>query len=350
MNKTIIALAIAAALPVAAQADMTLSGSVNSQYRNTGVSDTDARLSAAVSEVLANGMTATAAFVILADTDDDTENQGTVSLAGDFGTLHAGEIDADGAFQAGDVAGIVSDTTYSTSSTASKAQGISYSGAIAGLTVAAQVNATTNAAKVAGALKSTQMSATYDLSGLTVGYSYASADADNRASAGAGHDGVKEAQSVFGVSYSFGDLVVSAGKQNLKSAASTSPDAVISATYTMAIDALSVVAQMDNYHSATDSNDYQINMSFALNDSITLSSEIDKNKTTTMVATYTNGEVTTTVAKTDDGTTDASISVDMGNADLTIGRVGARSGTSFAAGNNRSNAAEYSHVSYKVSF
>ena len=349
MKKTLIAFAIAAALPAAAQADATLSGSVNSQYRNTGVSDTDARLSAAVSEVLANGMTATAAFVILADTDDDTENQGTVSLAGDFGSLTAGEIDADGAFQAGDVAGIVSDTTYSTSSTASKAQGISYSGTLAGLKVAAQVNATSNAAKVTGALKSTQMSATYDLSGLMVGYAYASADADNRTSAGAGHDGVKESQSVLGVSYAFGDLVVSAGKQNLKMSA-VSPDAVISATYTINAGDLTVVAQVDNYHSDTDSSDYQFDLTYALTDAISLTSEIDKNKDTSLVATYVNGNLTAMIAKTDDGTTDASVSLDYGNADLTIGRVGARKGSSFAAGNNRADAAEYSHVSYKVSF
>ena len=345
MNKTLIALAIAAALPVTAAADMTISGTLTTKYRNTGVIDTDARLGMASSEVLANGMTATASFAILADTDDDTENQGTATLSGDFGTLTVGEIDSDGAFQAGDVAGIVADTTYSTASTAATVSGIAYSGSVAALTVSAQVNATTDAAKAGTKTKSTQIGASYDLNGLTVGYSYASAKADDDSSDGT-HDGVHEAQGVFGVAYSFGDLVVSAGKQNLKATGSTSPDAVISATYTMAIDALSVVAQMDNYHSATDSNDYQINMSFALNDAITLSSEIDKNKTSTMVATYSSGDVTTTVAKQDDSTTDASISVDYGNADLTIGRVGAR-----AAGLAHPTAeAEYTHVTYSVAF
>jgi|TARA_B110000967_G_scaffold131632_1_gene134408 hypothetical protein len=345
MNKTLIALAIAAALPVTAAADMTISGTLTTKYRNTGVIDTDARLGMASSEVLANGMTATASFAILADTDDDTENQGTATLSGDFGTLTVGEIDSDGAFQSGDVAGIVADTTYSTASTAATVSGIAYSGTVAALTVSAQVNATTDAAKAGAKTKSTQIGASYDLNGLMVGYSYASAKADDDSSDGT-HDGVHEAQGVFGVSYSFGDLVVSAGKQNLKAAASTSPDAVISATYTMAIDALSVVAQMDNYHSATDSNDYQINMSFALNDAITLSSEIDKNKTSTMVATYSSGDVTTTVAKQDDSTTDASISVDYGNADLTIGRVGAR-----ASGLSHTTAeVEYTHVTYTVAF
>ena len=369
MNKTIIALAIATALPVAAQADMTLSGSVQSQYRNNGANDTDASLSAAVSEVLANGMTATAAFNITADSDDDTENQGTVSLAGDFGSLTAGEIDADSAFQAGDVAGIVSDTTYGTGSTASNAQGISYSGSVAGLTVAAQVNANTDAAKVGAVtgvpnvaavtgtslgtnflaaktapLKSTQLSATYDLNGMIVGYSYASADVDNRNSTA--HEGVNEGQSLFGVSYSFGDLVVSAGKQNLKTSTAISPDTVVSATYTMALDAFTIKAQMDS----APSGDYQVDLAYAINDSLTLSSEIDKTAGTdnTMVATYTSGNITAIVASQDDKTTDASIAIDMGNADITVGRVGERAAS--VAGIGRPKEAEYSHVTYKVSF
>jgi hypothetical protein len=343
MKKTIIAVAIAAALPVAAQADATLSGSVTTKYKNTGVIDTDARLSITSSEVLANGMTATATFAILADTNDDTENAGTATLAGDFGTLTVGSIDADGAFQAGDVAGVVSNTTESTSSTSSEVYGIHYASTVAGLAVAAQLNAATGAAATAAQTKSTQLSATYEFNGLTAGYAYASAAADDASTAG--HDGIHEAQSAFGVSYAFGDLVVSAGKQSLKASASTSPDAVVSATYTFTADALTVVAQMDN----SPTGDYQINMTYMLNDAITLSSEVDKGKTTTLVAAYTSGDMTATVAKTDDGTTDASITLDYGNADLTIGRVGARAGATFTTG-NREDAAEYTHVTYKVAF
>jgi hypothetical protein len=349
MNKTLIALAIVAALPVAAQADATLSGSVNSKYTNAGVIDTDASLSITSSEVLANGMTATATFGILADTDDDTENQGTATLAGDFGMLTVGSIDADAAFQAGDIAGVVANTTESTSSTSSSVYGIHYAGTVAGLSVAAQLNAATGADKVAEAIpKSSQVSATYEMNGLTFGYSYASAAADAFSTSGhfasaadktAGtrttNDGIDEAQSALGVSYAFGDLVVSAGKVNLKDSTKTSPDTVISATYTLNADALTVVAQMDNYHSATDTNDYQINMSYALSDSISLSSEIDKSKTTTMVATYTSGSMTATVARTDDDTTDSSVALDLGNADLTLARNGGDEETS---------------VSYKVSF
>jgi len=363
MNKTLIALAIAAALPVAAQADATISGTLTSKYKNTGAIDTDARLSVASSEVLANGMTATAAFVILADHDDDTENQGTATLTGDFGALTVGEIDADGAFQAGDVGGAVSDTTESTDGTTSTVFGIHYSGSVAGLTVAVQVNANTGAtgsaattaATANGAAanyakktdttktKGTQMSATYEVNGLSLGYAYASADATNANNANTGHDGVHEGQTAVGAAYAFGDLVVSVGKQNLKDT-DPSPDALVSATYTMAIDAVTIKAQVDN----TPSGDYQVNMSYALSDALSFSSEIDKGKTTTLVATYTAGNMTATVARQDDDTTDASISLDYGNADLTIGRVGARAGD--ASVGRDDDEAEYSHVTYKVAF
>ena len=362
MNKTLIALAIAAALPVAAQADATISGTLTSKYKNTGAIDTDARLSVASSEVLANGMTATAAFVILADHDDDTENQGTATLTGDFGALTVGEIDADGAFQAGDVGGAVSDTTESTDGTASTVFGIHYAGSVAGLTVAVQVNANTGAtgsgavtaATANGAAanyakktdttktKGTQISATYEVNGLSLGYAYASADATNANNANTGHDGVHEGQTAVGAAYAFGDLVVSVGKQNLKDTAD-SPDALVSATYTMAIDAVTIKAQVDN----TPSGDYQVDMSYALSDALSFSSEIDKGKTTTLVATYTAGNMTATVARQDDDTTDASISLDYGNADLTIGRVGERAADTNVS---RTLAAEYSHVTYKVAF
>ena len=328
MNKTIIALAIAAALPVAAQADMTLSGSVSTKYKSTGAIDTDAALTVSSSAVLANGMTATATFGVLEDTDGDSANSGSASLAGDFGTLTMGHIDADGAFQSGDVAGVVPDTTESASTTASTVYGIHFSGTAAGLTIAAQVNAETGASgsstitgtdeETGAQTKSTQIGATYNLDGLSVGYSYASdaADAENITD---GTDGVKEGQSVFGVSYSFGDLVVKAGKQNLKTTA-TSPDALVSATYTMTADALTVVAQMDN----TPSGDYQIDTTYAFTDAISLSSEIDSTtgKDTTLVATYTMDDTVVSISKTDDGTTDASIALDYGTATLTAARNG----------------------------
>jgi len=371
MNKTLIALAIAATLPVAAVADVTISGSLSSKYKNKGTIDTDSSLRVDSSEVLANGMTATAGFSITADTDDDTENSGTASLAGDFGTLTIGSIDADGAFQAGDVGGAVPDTTDSTSSTASTVYGVHFAGSAAGLSVAAQVNASSGpggswaekttatgnvagttagtasnyAAAVASTLKtkSTQMSATYEVNGLSLGYAYASADAKDGNSTS--HNGVNEAQSAVGASYVMGDLVVSVGKQNLTNTGTVSSDALVSATYTMTADALTIVAQADS----SPSGDYQLNMAYAFSDNVTVSSEVDKGKTTTLVGTYAEGDMTFTVARQDDNTTDASIALDYGNADLTIGRVGARAAGT-VTGAIRPAAAEYSHVTYSVAF
>lgn len=159
------------------------------------------------------------------------------------------------------------------------------------------------------------MSATYDFNGVTVGYSYASARADD-----ASNDGVQEGQRAFGVSYAFGDLVVTAGKS------SVAADTRVSATYTMVVDALTVKTQMDN----EPTGDYQIDLTYALNDAVSLSSEIDSTtgKDTTLVATYTAGDMTASVSKTDDGTTDASIALDFGNADLTLARNGGDKDTS----------------------
>jgi hypothetical protein len=333
MNKTLIALAIAAALPVAAQADVTLSGTLTSKYNTTtNALDTDSRFGMAASEVLANGMTATAAFTLTADTDDDTENSGTGSLAGDFGTLTVGSIDADGAFQAGDVGGGVANTTEGSSTTSSAVNGIHYSGTMGSLNVAAQINSSSAAVGTAAAVtKSTQFGVSTEMQGLTVGYSYASDLADDVAAV----NGVLEGQSAVGLTYAFGDLAVSASKVNYNNAATTTVDTLISATYTITAEALTITAQADS----SPSGDYQIDLSYALSDAFTVATEVDKGKQTSITGTYTDGDMTATVAKTDDGTTDASIALDYGNADLTLGRVGATT-----------TAAEYSHLTYKVTF
>jgi hypothetical protein len=279
------------------------------------------------SEVLANGMTATAAFDVLG-----AESQGSATLTGDFGALTVGEIDSDGSFQAGDVAGVV-DNTEDADEDGTTVSGISFTTTQAGLSLSAQVNGTSGADAAVSETRSTQLGATYDFNGLTVGYSYASADADtNQSEAGVADvtttdNGVTAAMSAFGASYAFGDLVVTAGKSSL------ADDAVVSATYTMAIDALTVVAQMDN----TPSGDYQIDLSYAMSDAITLSSEIDSTdgEQTTLVAAYTSGDLTASVSKTSDGTTDASIALDLGNADLSVARNGGDKDTS---------------VTYKVAF
>jgi len=313
MNKTLIALAIAAALPVAAQADMTLSGSVTTEYTNTGVIDTDAALSLSSSEVLANGMTATATFDVL-----DGENQGSATLAGDFGTLTAGEIDADGAFQMGDVGGAVGNTEDDDEGDTT-VSGVHLTTTQAGLSIAAQVNASTGpSAGAASEGRSTQLGATYDFNGITVGYSYASADANTGLDADLGTQmgGVTENMTAFGVAYTMGDITLTAGKDSVDT------DTDYNLTYSTSMDALTVKAQYNN------DSEIQIDLTYALSDSLTLSSEIDTGKTTTMVAAYTSGDMTAKVSKTDDGTTDASVALDFGNADLTLARNGGDADTS----------------------
>jgi len=332
MNKTLIALAIAAALPVAAQADMTLSGSVTTEFVNTGVVDTDATLTLSASEVLANGMTATATFDVLAG-----EDQGSASLAGDFGTLTAGKIDSDGAFQAADVAGVVGNTEDADEGGTS-VSGIHFTTTQAGLSLSAQANGNTGASGAVVATdvqtRGTQLGMTYELNGISIGYAYASADADSgdddstataKAAGASVTAGVNNAMSAFGVSYTMGDLVVSAGKQN-NSNGTTSPDAIVSATYTMTVDALTVTAQTDT----NPSGDYQIDLSYAMSDALTLSSEIDSTagKKTTLVATYVSGDMTASVTKTDAGDTDAKVALDFGNADLSLFRDGSNQDTS----------------------
>jgi hypothetical protein len=285
-------------------------------------------------------MTATAAFTLTADTDDDTENSGTATLVGDFGTLTVGSIDADGSFQAGDVGGAVANTTESTASTASSVNGIAYSGTMGSLNVSAQINSSSSAVGTAAAkTKSTQFGVSTEMQGLTVGYSYASDNASDASTTN--HNGIHEGQSAVGIAYSFGGLDVTAGKVNYNNAATTTVDTLISATYTITADALTIKAQADS----SPSGDYQLDLSYALSDAFTIATEVDKGKQTSVTGTYTDGDMTATVKKTDDGTTDASIALDYGNADLTIGRVGLKASSAITG-----SAAEYSHVTYKVAF
>ena len=128
----------------------------------------DSRLSVTSFEVLANGMNATAGFFITAD----TENSGTAILSGDFGTLTFGSIDADGAIQAGDVGGAVSNITLSNNFASLSVHSVHYAGT----------------------------------SSLALGYASASASAlaDNASSVN--YNGIYEDQTAVGAFYSLGDL------------------------------------------------------------------------------------------------------------------------------------------------
>ena len=289
MNKSIIALAIAAALPIAAQADATISGSVSVKYTTTSVANT-AALKIASSEVLANGMTATASINVLGTTD-----QGTATLAGDFGTLTAGTIGDDAAYQVGDVAGLVA-----AAATTAVSDGIHYSGSVGDFTVAAQTNST-----------NTQFAATYDLNGLTVGF-------------GQDSNGSK---SVSGASYSFGDLSVKVGK------VSSAAKAVGSATYTSTFDAITVTATASSDSSNSLSGAYTL-------DGITLTAKSARTAagvtSSSLTAKYVSGDLTITA----DNDSAFSAALDLGNADLTLAR----------SGKSATTAPSTTSLTYKVAF
>jgi len=264
MNKTIIALAIAAALPVAAQADATISGSVEASVVAGGVTTIESSVTLASSEVLANGMTATASISVLG-----ADDAGTAGLTGDFGTLTFGSgIDDEAGTRHGDVGGVMP----TDASTANSVNGVTYSGEFAGLSVA-----------VAHGQTITSMGATFDFNGMTVG---ALSQGDVTA---------------FGASYAFGDLTVSGGK-------ASNDDALISATYSTTLDALTLTATADN------SDDISASVAYTL-EGITVTAAYDGTDTD-LSASYTSGNLTVS-ANSD---SEVSAALDLGNADLEVSR------------------------------
>ena len=321
MKKTMIALAVAATLPVTAVADVTLSGSVSAKYTsNTKALDVDSDLDIASTEVLANGMTATASFDVGSE-----GNSGKASLSGDFGTLTVGSaLDSDGAFQSGDVAAVVADTTE-TATTASTTNAIHYSGDMAGLTVQAQINAGSDASGTTtgttAETTSNQFGATYEFNGLTAGYSYISADADANDSTG-----VDAAQTATGISYAFGDLTVTAGKGSLNA------KGTYSASYSATFGDLAVVATVKDAN-GTDSN--TVLATYTMGE-VSFTADIDSTKDNSELgASFVSGDVTATVTRGHDRNTDVTVAMAMGNASLTAKRDGSAASTS---------------VTYKVSF
>ena len=317
MKKTVIALAVAAAMPVAAQADVALTASVAAKLTaGTAALDVDSDLDISSTEVLANGMTATASFDVGSEGDS-----GKLGLSGDFGALTIGSaLDSDGAFQAGDVAGVIADTTV-TADTASTTNAIHYSGDFASLAVAAQLNAATDATGTATETKSTQLSVTYNFNGLNMGYAYASDDADADDTTG-----VNAAQNLVGATYSFGDLVVSAGKSSIVN------DVTISGTYTATVDNLSVAATVKSTGAA---NSHKLVLGYDLNGMALNITEDSAKSHTAASAVFTSGDLTVTAARVNDGSNDLTAALAMGNAALTVKRDGSATATT---------------ATYKVSF
>ena len=324
MKKSLIALAIAAALPVAAQADATISGSVNSVYtqgdvaevaakpakdgfaavaavaaKPSGAIDTDVTLKLNTSEVLANGMTATAEFGILGS----SPSTGTVSLAGDFGTFTAGSMDSDGAFQAGDAGSIVGDT-MTADETGTTVQGIKYaSGDMSGFGLTVQMNGSTEAdgSTTTKANKSTQVGLTYAAAeGLTLGYGSATADADNQVGGG-----VNGKTNVVGGTYTTGDYEFTLGKQK---------DMGAKGSVQYVYDAVTVkLSASQAKGTVAASNTLKVTY---VEDGVTANVEKVKGKDTTWDIAYATGDLTLKAKSTKVYTA----ALDYGNVDLTLTR------------------------------
>ena len=317
-----IALAVAAAMPVTAMADVTISGSVKTSFENSPTAaktlDIDSDLDIASTEVLANGMTATASFDVGSEGDS-----GTATLSGDFGTLTIGSgLDRDGAFQSGNIGSGELAGLYEKSTSASTSNAVHYSGEMAGLNVQVQVNASTNAAEVADATNgpATQLGATYEFNGLTFGYATVNADmtTDN------GTSGKTIAKgSTAGVAYSFGDLSVSYGK------ATSETDAVMMGSYATTMGDVALSIKVADYGSSTATYG---SASYSM-DALTVAVAYDSDKgfsgskmiaagtkTSTVTATYVAGDMTAVIGTKFDGTTDYSVALDLGNADLKLAR------------------------------
>ena len=269
-----IALAVAAALPVAAQADVTLSGSIEASTTlgsNLAVA-VDTAFTAASSEVLANGMTATASLNVLAAAD----TAGTVGLAGDFGTLSAGTAEGTD----------LTDTDVNKSITMT---GVSYAGSFAGLAVNA-ASGKYNGKGAAGNDKTdfSTYGASYDFNGLTV-----SGTSENHAGT---------ASTNMTASYAFGDLTIKASKDS-------GADAVITGTYSATMADLAVTV------AATSADTWDLDATYTLG-AIALTVEDAENEPTQISGTYSADALSVTVTDTSKVT----VGYDMGNADLELVR------------------------------
>jgi phage tail tube protein FII len=351
MKKTVIAMAVAAALPVTSQADVTLSGSVEASYivNSTRALDIDSDLDIAVKEVLSNGMTASASFDV--GTEGDS---GQASLEGDFGTLTVGsDLDKDGAFQSGVLVTGTVNELYETSDSASTANAIHYTGSWADLKIQAQVNAGTtatgsttqsvttlsgasnNTAATAVAATSTtgyytdtvpsatQVAATYVFNGITLAAARVGADMTSKIAATDVTNGTIKEGRVFGATYSFGDLSVGYSDYSVAN------DPVMMIGYKATYGHVDVNASA--YDWGNDTSTYG-SASYTI-DGLTVALDYDSDKgkdlsraiqagtkTSTVTATYVAGHMTVQVGTKFDGTTDYSLALDLGNADLSLER------------------------------
>ncbi|MDP6968545.1 MAG: hypothetical protein QGG88_05460, partial [Gammaproteobacteria bacterium] len=250
------------------------------------------------------------------------------------------------------VAGTVA-SLYETSDSASTANAVHYSGSWADLSVQAQVNAATTATgsatksnttlkdggdsaatAVAGTsttlhytdaqASATQIAATYEFNGITLGYATVNADMTSKIG-----KTINKGNAV-SATYSFGDLSVGYGK------ASTANDPVMMASYKATYGDIDLTASVYDWGSATSTYG---SASYTLDGlTVALAYDSDKGasgnkgiakgtKTATVTATYVSGDMTAKIGTKFDGSTDYSVALDLGNADLSLARDDSKSKT-----------------------
>ena len=304
MKKTVIAMAVAAALPATAQADITLSGSVSAEYTlgSNLVPTTEAKLTAESTEVLTNGMTATATFNVLG-----AKGQGTIGLEGDFGKVMAGTC----AKTLEDVADSVPLPPNPNEDQKAKAKtndedaclnGVSYTGEMAGFTVNASKGQFDEDARddkeetfkvftQQKLVEYTTYGAEYDFNGLKV--SGQSTKEDSEA-----------AVTKFGAEYAFGDLTISGSKSSNKS------NAIVKAAYEQTMGDLAIEVSADN------DNNWNLEATYTMGDMSVTAKDDQKDGGANISAKYVSGDLTIEV----DSDSKVTLGYDLGNADLSMVR------------------------------
>jgi hypothetical protein len=320
MKKSLIALAVASALPVAAQADLTISGSVEGKYSNTTWT-IESDLDVSVSEVLTNGMTATANV----DVSDHQDGNGTAGLSGDFGSMSVGtDSDVQSGADVGDIADqielVMSHDANATDETAATQTGLSYSGSFSGFDVALNAgkdaNNDANDYDAAGTLNAgavqddySSLGVAYNFNGLNVGFAQLNTNGSTRSAVGA--------------SYSFGDMTVSGG--------SSEGVTKVKGAYEATLQDLSLKGSVSTM--SDDTNAWDAEATYTMG-TIAVTATAEHGVDSALKAVYTSGAITATVEEES-----VELDYDMGNADINVKRAKATGATKAAT-----------TMSYKVSF
>jgi hypothetical protein len=318
MKKSLIALAVASALPVAAQADLTISGSVEGKYSST-TWEIESDLDVSVSEVLTNGMTATANV----DVSDHQDGNGAAGLSGDFGSMSVGtDSNVQSGADVGDIADqillVMSHDANTTDETAATQTGLSYSGSFSGFDVALNAgkdanNDTNDYDATTGKLISptpiqddySSLGIAYNFNGLNVGFAQLNTSGLT--------------QSAVGASYSFGDLTVSGGSTNKPG--STKNVTKVKGAYEATFQDLVVKGSVST--ESDENNTWDAEATYTMG-TIAVTATAEYKVPSALKAVYTSGAITATVEK------DAiELDYDMGNADINVKRSGGATTASY---------------------